>query len=54
LCASIIDQYLNWKNIYESLWLGEFASYYKSKNKKYQNVAIKKSLGLQTIINIKI
>jgi hypothetical protein len=34
LCASIIDKYFNQQNIYESLSLGEFASYYNIKNKK--------------------
>ncbi len=34
LCASIIAKYLNWKNIYESLSLEEFASYYNIRNDK--------------------
>jgi hypothetical protein len=41
LCASIIDKYLNWQNIYEYLSLGEFASYYHMRNKKNQNATNK-------------
>jgi len=34
LCASIIDKYLNWQNIYEYLSLGKFVAYYNIKTKK--------------------
>jgi hypothetical protein len=42
LCASIIDKHFNQQNIYESLSLGEFASYYNIKKSKNKNVRSKK------------
>ncbi len=36
MCASIIDKYLNQKDIYEYLSLGKFASYYNKLSKYHQ------------------